>query len=519
MNDITREAMTILRNVWQRRWTALWVAWGAAALGAAAVWMIPERHEANARIFVDTQTVLKPLLAGLAYQPDMDQQVRMLARTLISRPNVEKLVATPELDLAPKDPARQEQAIESLMRKIQINPVSSANLFLISYRDVDPARAQRVVERMVNLFVDSGLDSKRRDSQEASKFIDEQIRAYEAKLVEAENRMKEFKLRNFGVSGVANQDHFTRMSLLSEDVNRLRVALVAAERSREATRRELAAEEPQLPLSEGAAALVPAATPELDARIDASRRQMDDLLRRYTEQHPDVISLSRQIEQLEEQRQAESLRRAALSSSRRGGAAAPTSPVYQRLRISLAEAEANIASLQSQLNSQQARLEEARATAARVPQVEAEFTQLNRDYDVIRKNYDSLVAKREAAQLGVKIDQNSHAAEFRIVEPPRVLPAPVFPGRKVLATLAVLGAIGSGLFAAYARARAFPMFADTLALSEFTKRPVLGSVSTVLDGPAKVTQRMDRLRFAGLASLFLVANGAWVVWVSMQSHV
>lgn len=521
MNDITREAMTILRSVWQRRWTALWVAWGVAALGAAAVWMIPERHEANARIFVDTQTVLKPLMVGLAFQPDVDQQVRMLARTLISRPNVEKLVATPELDLAPKDPAKQEQAIESLMRKIQINAVGSGNLFLISYRDVDPGRARRVVESMVNLFVDSGLDSKRRDSQEASKFIDEQIRSYEVKLVEAENRMKEFKLRNFGVSGVANQDHFTRMSALSEDVNRLRVALVAAERSREAMRRELAAEEPQLPVSEGAAAMVPAATPELDARIDASRRQMDDLLRRYTEQHPDVISLGRQIDQLEEQRRAESLRRAALSSSsgRRGGMAAPTSPVYQRLRISLAEAEANIASLQSQLGSQQARLEEARTTAARVPQVEAEFTQLNRDYDIIRRNYDSLVAKREAAMLGVKIDQNSQIAEFRIVEPPRVLPSPVFPGRKVLATLAVLGAIGAGLFAAYARARAFPMFADTLALSEFTKRPVLGSISTVLDGPAKVAVRMERLRFAGLAACFMVANAAWVMWVSVQSQV
>ena len=146
MNDLSRQAMAVLRSVWQRRWMALSIAWAVALVGAAAVWMVPERHEANARIFVDTQTVLKPLMAGLAFQPDVDQQVRMLARTLISRPNVEKLVKTPELQLAGSDPQQQEQAIEGLMRKIQINAVGSNNLFLISYRDADPARARRVVE-------------------------------------------------------------------------------------------------------------------------------------------------------------------------------------------------------------------------------------------------------------------------------------------------------------------------------------------------------------------------------------
>jgi polysaccharide chain length determinant protein (PEP-CTERM system associated) len=517
MNDISHQAMALLRSVWQRRWTAAWSAWGVALVGAAAVWLVPERHEANARIFVDTQTVLKPLMAGLAFQPDVDQQVRMLARTLISRPNVEKLVKTPELQLAGADPQQQEQAIESLMRKIQINAVGSNNLFLISYRDQDPGRARRVVESMVNLFVGSGIDSKRRDSQEASKFIDEQIKVYELKLVEAESKLKEFKLRNFGVSGVSNQDHFTRMSALSDDVNRLRVALGAAERGREALRRELADVAP-VQAAPDTSAPPPAATPELDARIDTSRRQLDDLLRRFTDQHPDVVSLTRQIEQLETERRAESLRRTA-QNGRPHASPAAASPVYERLRVSLAEAEANVASLQAQLGAQQARLDEARSTAVRVPQVEADYAQVNRDYDVIRRNYDSLVGKRESARMGVDLDQSAQIAEFRIVEPPRVLPSPVFPGRKMLAALGVLAAIGAGVFAAYARARASPVIADAATLREFTKRPVLGEISAVMDGAARVAARMEVLRFAGVTAVFLAANAAWVMWVSLQSQV
>ena len=518
MNDFSRQAMLLLRSVWQRRWTAVWIAWGVAIVGAAAVWLVPERHEANARIFVDTQTVLKPLMAGLAFQPDVDQQVRMLARTLISRPNVEKLVRTPELQLAGADPLQQEQMIEGLMRKIQINAVGSNNLFLISYRDQDPGRARRVVESMVNLFVGSGIDSKRRDSQEASKFIDEQIKVYEVKLVEAENKLKEFKLRNFGLSGVSNQDHFTRMSALSDDVNRLRVALGAADRGREALRRELADVAPVQVAADASAPLPAVATPELDARIDSSRRQLDDLLRRFTDQHPDVVSLTRQIEQLEAERRAESQRRAA-QNGRSRASLATASPVYERLRVSLAEAEANVASLQAQLGAQQARLDEARSTAVRVPQVEAEYAQVNRDYDVIRRNYDSLVSKRESARMGVDLDQSAQIAEFRIVEPPRVLPTPVFPGRKILAALVVLAAIGAGVFAAYARGRASPVIADAAALREFTKRPVLGEISAVIDGAARVAARMEVLRFAGVTAVFLAANAAWVTWVSLQSQV
>lgn len=519
MNDISRQAMTLLRSVWQRRWTAVWIAWGVAIVGAAVVWLVPERHEANARIFVDTQTVLKPLMAGLAFQPDVDQQVRMLARTLISRPNVEKLVKTPELQLAGADPQQQEQAIESLMRKIQINAVGSNNLFLISYRDQDPGRARRVVESMVNLFVGSGIDSKRRDSQEASKFIDEQIKVYEVKLVEAENRLKEFKLRNFGVSGVSNQDHFTRMSALSDDVNRLRVALGAAERGREALRRELAEVAPAPAGLDATAAPAPVATPELDARIDTSRRQLDELMRRFTDQHPDVVALKRQIDQLEGERRAESERRVAAQASRPRGGAAAAGPVYERLRVSLAEAEANVASLQAQLGAQQARLEEARSTAVKVPQVEAEYAQVNRDYDVIRRNYDSLVSKRESARMGVDLDQSAQIAEFRIVEPPRVLPSPVFPGRKMLAALVVLAAIGAGMFAAYARARAYPVISDAATLREFTKRPVLGEISAVIDGAARVAARKEVWRFAGVTAVFLTVNAAWVMWVSLQSQV
>lgn len=516
MKEQSEKLTQAVRAVWGRRWIAIAVAWAVACLGGIAVWFTPDRYQANAKLYVDTQSVLKPLMAGLAFQPDLDQQVRILARTLISRPNVERLVDAPELGLEAGTTAKREARIDDLMRKIKVEPSGTGNLYLLTYRDTDPHRAQKLMERLVELFVDTGSDSKRKDSEDASRFIDQQIKAYENKLIEAENRLKEFKLRNFGFSGTSDQDYFARMSALAEQVNKLKLDLSAVEQSREALKRELESEDPQIPAGTAAAGQPLPVASELDTRIDAQRRQLDELLRRYTDEHPDVIALRRTLGQLEAQRKAEAEARAKAGGGRAVGNAA-TNPVYQRLRISLAETEAQAASLRTQLSTQQARLDQVRAQASRVPQVEAELAQLNRDYDVIRRNYDQLVSRREAAALGLKIDQSSQMAEFRIVEPPRVAGMPVFPGRFVLGLLVAVGSIAAGIGVAYAFSLTRPVIASARDLTQFSKRPVLGTLAVVVTEKTRAAVRRDLIRVASAVGVLLLGQIAWLLVIFKQA--
>src|SRR6476469_6640715 len=99
MQELLQQVVALARGVWHRRWIGLGVAWLAALIGIAVVYRIPEKYEASARVFVDTESLLRPLLAGLAIQPNLDQQVSLMSRTLISRPNVDKLVRLADLDL------------------------------------------------------------------------------------------------------------------------------------------------------------------------------------------------------------------------------------------------------------------------------------------------------------------------------------------------------------------------------------------------------------------------------------
>ena len=84
-----------------------------------------------------------------------------------------------------------------------------------------------------------------------------------------------------------------------------------------------------------------------------------------------------------------------------------------------------------------------------MPQVEAEFAQLNRDYDIQKKTYGDLLARREAATMGVDV-QDTGGTQFRVIDPPRVSPQPVPPTRSSCCSasllLAALGRRARGEF-------------------------------------------------------------------------
>lgn len=92
MSELFQLIVDHLRGMWNRRWIGLAVAWLAAIIGIAVALQTPQRYEATARVYIDTQSLLRPALAGLSIQPNLEQQAAMVSRTLITRPTVEKLV-------------------------------------------------------------------------------------------------------------------------------------------------------------------------------------------------------------------------------------------------------------------------------------------------------------------------------------------------------------------------------------------------------------------------------------------
>jgi polysaccharide chain length determinant protein (PEP-CTERM system associated) len=231
--------------MWNFRWAALVVAWVVAVLGAIVVWRIPDQFEASARIYVDTQSILKPLMAGLTVQPNVGQQINMLSRTLLSRPNLEKLVRMADMDLSASTKAEQDALIDRLGKDIQMRNTGRDNLYTLNFRDENQDKAKRVIQSMVSIFVESSLGASRKDTDSAKTFLNEQIKQYESKLEEAEARVKEFRIRNLNLQSTDGKDTATRIREAADQLEQAKLQLREAENSRAAVKAQLDAEKGQ----------------------------------------------------------------------------------------------------------------------------------------------------------------------------------------------------------------------------------------------------------------------------------
>jgi polysaccharide chain length determinant protein (PEP-CTERM system associated) len=490
MQELVNQALAHMRGMWHRRWIGLAAAWIIALVGAAVVFRIPEKYEASARVYVDTESLLRPLLQGLAIQPNVDQQVALISRTLISRPNVDKLVRLADLDLDVKTTAEREDVIDSVIKTIRLDGNLTSNLYTISYRDPEPARARKVVQSLLTIFVESSLGDKRQDTQSAVRFLDDQIKRYEGTLQAAESRIKDFRLKYIGVSSQQGQDYFGRMQQIGHDIEGAKLELQSAEQARDAYKLQVGTQPPMLVPNDLNSVDASDATSETTTRISALRRDLDGLLRKYTDQHPDVVATQKLIAELEEQRKAEqeARRKMASTASPASKEKADQNPVTQQIRISLADAEANVASARAKLAGLQGQYQLLKSQAQLVPQVEAEFAALSRDYEVQKKTYETLIARREAATMGKDV-QDTGGTQFRVIDPPRVSPQPVAPNRVALLAILFGLVVGGGVFASFVASKTMPTFHDARTLRDIAKRPILGMVSML---PSEALTRMRR---------------------------
>src|ERR1700742_352862 len=167
-----------LRAAWRRRWMGVIVAWLVCAVGWVGVYAIPNQFEASARLFVDADAVLTPLLRGLAADSAPTTQLEVLQRTLLSRPNMEKLISKTDLDLTLNGPTDRERLLSRLATEIRVNP-QTRNLFTITYRDKSPKMAHDVVQTLLTIFVESATGGNRSDMDNARHFLEHQIASYE----------------------------------------------------------------------------------------------------------------------------------------------------------------------------------------------------------------------------------------------------------------------------------------------------------------------------------------------------
>jgi polysaccharide chain length determinant protein (PEP-CTERM system associated) len=505
MSQVVNQIVTELRGAWRFRWIAMIVAWVACVAGWVFVFAMPNMYEASAKVYVDTRTILKPLLEKLTVEADIHSQLRLVRQAMLGRPQLERVARETGLDTRARTPEELAAVIDQLRGRITIEGGGNSDreggggLYTIAYRDTGRDKSIQVVENLLNFFVEDTLGGNREGSEDAQRFLMKQIADYETKLSEAEARLAEFKKKNVGlVPGEQSGDYFTRLRTEIDGATLAESQLSVALRRREELQRQLRGEIPYVGATGGAGAAASAGS-DTSTRILETQARLDELLLRFTDKHPDVLAMRETIEQLKLRRESEiaALKRGDSSAAATSGAAA--NPVYQSIQLALNQTDVEIAALRGQISGHNQKARELRGLVDTVPQVEAEYAKLNRDYEVTREGYRELVSRLQKARLSEKADETG-VVKFEIVDPPSAAFQPVAPNRVALLPMVLAMGLGLGGGLAYLLHQLRPVFNTTRSLADITGLPVIGAISMTWLDRKLIESRMRRLAFGGVAA-------------------
>lgn len=497
--DIARSQVL---GCWRHRWLALGLAWVLCCLGWLAVWLMPNVYGAYARVYVDTQSVLRPLLEGLAVGSDVLSEVALMERAVMSHPNLEKLVRDTGLGMVTGDRREVELAIVQLQKSLKLRR-DGDNTVTVSYENIDREKSLHVVTTLLNQLIEGAMDENQADRSTAEKFLVEKLKEYELRLNESEAALADFKRKNIGlIPGDSNIDYYGRLQTELAQLGVIEGRLRAARNRRSELQRQIEGEEPVLGLLAEDETPAVMTSPQ-DRQILELEQRLADLRLRYTETHPQVVAARETLEQLRERKEA---------AFRAGGpqvraySSLNLNPVYQQMKIQLSQVEVELAQLQAEYSDQAGVVADLRRKVNIIPEVEAELKRLVRDDDVNRSQYDDMLRRVEAARVTEEAGSSKGKA-FRVIDPPKVLADPVGPNRPLLFTAVLVLALGAGAGMAIALNLLRPVFFTGKDLERRFGLAVIGTVRQGLSATETMAQRQTVMAFAGGVGLLLVSYG------------
>jgi len=516
MQDTIIQLITIARSVWRFRWAAIALAWLVCLVGWAYVFRMPDQYQSNTRVFVDSDSILKPLLKGIAVESsDFRDQLGVMTRQLLSRANLEKVMRMVDLDINAATPKQKESIINSLESSITLNAVPSRphgppNIYEISSIARTPQRAKDITQSLLNIFLETAIGESRESSGAAQEFIEQQIKEYETRLEAAENRLMEYKRKNMGVLPSQDAGIFQRLQSTQADLNKTNLELMEAVNRRDEIKKHIEELRASGQLNVDTSAGNRPTSPQ-EARIAALQQRLDELQSKYTAEHPAVRETKQTLDLL--------LKEKAQREKAKGGNAdadmAVSNPIFQQLKISLSEVEAQIAGLTVRKNVYQKRVVQLQKDAGTLPEVEAELQRLDRDYEINKQHYNELVKRRESAKLTENAGETGQEVKFKVIDPPRTPLAPIGPNRLMYSTGVLAAGLGLGIGLGFVLSQIRPVFYDRREVQQIIQLPVFGVVSRIWT-PELLLKRKAQLAAFILIGIVLIGVYGSVAYMNYK---
>ncbi len=491
-----------LKAAWRRRWIGVAAAWAVCMAGWSLVAALPNQYQASSELFVDTNAILTPLLAGIAVNTSPQGQLEMLQRTLLSRPNVETLISKTNLDLSVSGPLARDALVHRLQTSIALGQ-EGADLFTIAYKNPDPELAQRVVQSLLSIFIERATGTNHRQMENARHFLEHQIASYEQQLRSVERRQAEFRSKYMGEFTPQGGGVDAALGTLEGNVAELTAEVQDHTLEAGALQKELTATKPML------AADALAAQGDGNGPLAQAEERLRFMRLQYTDDFPGVIALKRQIGAMKAAQSGAARAGSATAAGKTGGRRLVPNPVYDQLKVKLLLVQGQITAMTRKLAAVRADITRLQTFRRQEPNLVTEYDSMNRDYGVLQQNYDGLLGRLQSANIAEAADTQANKVQIQVIDPPVVPRLPVAPNRLLLVTGVLIAGLGAAVGLPILLAQLDRSFAEIDDL-RILGLPVLGGISLLGARPLRQTIRVALPVGLAFIVLFAIYGGLLV---------
>jgi polysaccharide chain length determinant protein (PEP-CTERM system associated) len=482
---------------WQRRWWGVGAAWALCIVGWIGIALLPNEYEASARVYIDADAVLTPLWRGITAETSMSDQIDLLQHMLLSRPNLERIIAKTDLQLDTHTQTDMEQMVQRLEKSIKVN-AQTRNIFSIAFRNPDRQLAYDVVQAVLASYIENRAGDNRDDMEKASAFLDEQIASYEKQLRDAESKRAAFRSKYLDL--LPGDGGVSRLEQARSQVEQLTGQLEDARSRRIILARTMAGTQAMMQ-TEGGGGF------DTHSALRAAEARLRELRQVYTDSYPEVISQQKTVQALQ--------KAGSDTAGGGGGGRSVPNPVFEQLKLRLVETDALVNSLVRQIEDAQRERDRLSTIAHGEPNLEARYLNLNRDYDVLRKDYDELLQRREGMRIAAAAQVRASNVKMVIIDPPQVPQVPVAPARILLAFGVLFTGLAAGVgvvIALLTLDTSFHSIVDLRAMG----RPVLGAISLAALPPTLAARLRSAAIFGSALGGLVVVLGAFLLHFSQR---
>lgn len=433
--------------IWHRRGRLIVV---PAVLGAVVVFVIslflPSRYESDALVIIQRQKISNAMVQPIVTE-DLNARITSLQEQVLSRTRLEPIIK--RYDLFKADSGEPMDLMVSDLRKdITLTPVKpivrsrdeTLPGFTIGVVLPTARQAQEVCAEITSMFIEEDLRQREQSTQNASSFFTAQLNDAKQHLDEEDAKLAQFKTKYLNE---LPDETTTNLNLLSSLDNRLEVVtqgLNRVEQDKTYTQSLLAQQVATWQAFQEAGAPDKPKPQTLAQRLEAKQNALATLETEDTPEHPDIIALKADIEQLKKQIHDEA---AAPPPKVEADAKPSTSepPQIQQLRSQL---HAYDEAIQTQTKAQRQLQQEIVALQSRiqmVPMVEQQYKEITRDHQTAQDFYNDLLKKENDSQMATDLEHRQQGEQFNVMDPANLPEEPSFPKRPLFA----LGGAGGGL--------------------------------------------------------------------------